>query len=113
MRQKPYRLALAAGVALGLTAAPTATAFAGEGPKTAPKVRDCDAWASYPNIKISAARGMTCRAAVRDMRRYRGNIHRTFRTPGGFRCTRISGGPLSGEWRCTDRPRAYRFEFGD
>ena len=56
---------------------------------------------------------MTCRAAMRDMRRYRGNIRRVFRTPGGFRCARVSGGTLGGQWRCVDRPRAYRFEFGD
>jgi hypothetical protein len=56
---------------------------------------------------------MTCRAAVREMRSYRGNISRRFRTPGGFRCSRVSGGPLGGQWRCARAPRAFRFEFGD
>jgi hypothetical protein len=76
-------------------------------------VVDCNAWASYPNIKISSARNMTCRAAVLDMRRYRGQIFRRFRTPGGFACARVSGGNLAGQWRCVSGAKAYRFEFAD
>jgi len=91
--------ALTAAVAIGF-ASPTG-------------VVDCKAWASYPNIKISSARNMTCRAAVLEMRRYRGQIFRRFRTPGGFVCTRVSGGSLVGQWRCVRGAKAYRFEFGD
>jgi hypothetical protein len=76
-------------------------------------VVDCNAWASYPNIKISSARNMTCRAAVVEMRRYRGQIFRRFRTPGRFTCTRVSGGQFGGQWRCVRATLAFRFEFGD
>ena len=67
----------------------------------------------YPNTLISSARNMTCRAAARELRRYRGSIHRRFRTPGGFQCRRVSGGRLGGQWRCVKGTRAFRFEFGD
>src|SRR3954470_15830476 len=77
------------------------------------KVRDCHAWASYPNVLISSARNMSCRAAKRDMRRYDRAIYRRFTTPGGFRCVRVSGGSLGGQWRCARGSRAYRFDFGD
>ncbi len=76
-------------------------------------VRDCNHFIRYPNTKVSSVRNMTCVAAVREMRRYRGNIHRRFRTPGGFVCGRVSGGPLGGQWRCVKGSRAFRFEFGD
>jgi hypothetical protein len=76
-------------------------------------VVDCNAWASYPNIKISSARNMTCRAAVVEMRRYRGQIFRRFRTPGRFTCARVSGGHFGGQWRCVRATLAFRFEFGD
>jgi hypothetical protein len=76
-------------------------------------VVDCHVFAHYPNVVITSARNMTCRAAARDMRRYRGSIKRRFRTPGGFLCYRVSGGPLGGQWRCVRGVRAYRFEFGD
>src|SRR5262249_24742336 len=39
---------------------------------------------------------MTCRAAAQDMRNYRGQIFRRFRTPGGFACSRVSGGQFGG-----------------
>ena len=76
-------------------------------------VVDCNSWASYPNIKISSARNMACRAAVVEMRRYRGQIFRRFRTPGRFTCSRVSGGQFGGQWRCVRATQAFRFEFGD
>jgi hypothetical protein len=76
-------------------------------------VRDCHVFVHYPNMVISSARNMTCRAAAQEMRRYRGSIHRRFRTPGGFLCGRVSGGRLGGQWRCVKGGRAFRFEFGD
>jgi hypothetical protein len=76
-------------------------------------VTDCHRWAYYPNVLISSARNMSCRAAARDMRRYRHSIDRSFRTPGGFRCRQQSGVPEGGQWRCVRGGRAYRFEFGD
>ncbi|MDQ5807164.1 MAG: hypothetical protein M3320_00655 [Actinomycetota bacterium] len=103
----PRRLAVTAAVtaALALPAAvPTAAPAA---------VVDCNTWAFYPNLKISSARNMTCKAAKRDIRRHREGISRTFRTPGGFRCRRVSGTELGGQWRCVKGAKAYRFEFGD
>lgn len=98
------RLAFAALLALTLAGGASARPDA---------VRDCNHFIRYPNTKVSSARNMTCTAAVREMRRYRGNIHRRFRTPGGFSCGRVSGGPLGGQWRCVKGSRAFRFEFGD
>jgi hypothetical protein len=76
-------------------------------------VVDCNHSAYGTNVIISSARNMTCRAAVRDMRRYRAPIYRHFRTPGGFACTRVSGMVYGGQWRCVRRTKAYRFEFAD
>src|SRR4051794_26218176 len=75
-------------------------------------VHDCSLVASATQV-ISSVRNMTCKAAKRDLNGYRGSIKRRFTTPGGFRCTRVSGGRLGGQWRCVDGGRAYRFEFGD
>jgi hypothetical protein len=75
-------------------------------------VRNCHAHADF-NILITSARNMSCNRARREMRRYKGSISRTFKTPGGFRCRRVSGGRLGGEWRCKKRHLAFRFEFGD
>lgn len=95
---------LAFAAALGVAAGPGVAAAA---------VVDCDVFAYEPNLKITSARNMTCRRAVREMRRYRGSVRRCFRTPGGFWCTRVSAGELGGQWRCVRRSRAFRFEFGD
>lgn len=73
----------------------------------------CHVWAKYPNTLISSARNMTCKAAAQEMRKYRGQISRTFNTPGRFRCSRVSGGQFGGQWRCVRGARAFRFEFGD
>ena len=35
------------------------------------------------NLLVSSARNMSCTAAKRELRRYRGSISRSFRTPGG------------------------------
>lgn len=77
------------------------------------RVIPCHTWASYPNVLISSARNMSCRAAAREMRTYRGSISPTFVIPGRFHCYRVSGGRLSGQWRCVRGTRAFPFEFGD
>jgi hypothetical protein len=87
-----------------------AAAFALAAPNS---VVNCHAYVRYPNTLISSARNMTCRAAAQDMRRYRGQISRRFRTPGGFVCSRVSGGQFAGQWRCATGTKAYRFEFRD
>ena len=90
-----------------------ALAGAGSAQAATDVVRNCHVFVHYPNTLISSARNMTCRAAARELRRYRGSIHRRFRTPGGFLCGRVSGGRLGGQWRCVKGGRAFRFEFGD
>jgi hypothetical protein len=99
------RVLLLAALGLALTAG---------GAQAAPAaVVDCHLWADYPNTLISSARNMTCKAAVTEMKRYRGQIFRRFRTPGGFICTRVSGVPEGGQWRCVRGTRAFRFDFRD
>ena len=72
----------------------------------------CHARADF-NLLISSARNITCKAAVRELRRYRGSIARRFRTRGGFTCYRVSGSRLAGQWRCVRGRQAFRFEFSD
>jgi hypothetical protein len=76
------------------------------------KVVDCSTYADFPNTKISSARGMTCAAAVKIMKSYRGEISPTF-TVQKFRCTQVSGSQFGGQWRCVRGARAFRFEFKD
>jgi hypothetical protein len=106
--RRPARLACPA-VVVALAGAALAPGPAA----AADTVVSCHTWASFPNVLISSARNMTCRAARKDMRSYRGQIFRTFKTPGGFRCGRVSGGRLGGQWRCVKKRNAYRFDFGD
>jgi hypothetical protein len=97
-----------------ITALLAALAVPAAGTTPAPAaVRDCHTFAYYPNLLISSARNMTCAAARRDLKRHKKGISRSFRTPGGFRCRRVSGTELGGQWRCVKRAKAYRFEFGD
>jgi hypothetical protein len=76
------------------------------------KVVDCSTYADHPNIKISSARGMTCAAAVKVMKSYRGNISPTIHAQ-GFTCRQVSGSQFGGQWRCAKGARAFRFEFKD
>jgi hypothetical protein len=76
------------------------------------KLRSCDTRADF-NLHISSARNMFCRTARRDLRRHRAPIAFSFRTPGNFRCMRVSGNALAGQWRCVKGRKAYRFEFSD
>ncbi len=69
--------------------------------------------AADSTIRVSSARNMTCRAAARDIHRFRGSISTHFRTPGGFRCRRVAGNRLEGQWRCVKGAEAYRIEFAD
>jgi hypothetical protein len=98
---------------LPLAIAAVFAAAAAAAPATPQGVVPCHVWAKYPNTLISSARNMTCKAAAREMRNYRGQISRTFDTPGRFHCSRVSGGTFGGQWRCVRGTRAFRFEFGD
>jgi hypothetical protein len=102
-------IALAAAVAAAAPGAAVGPTAFGALPA---RVVNCHARVDF-NVTISSARNMRCRTARRDMRRYRGSIARRFRTPGGFRCRRVSGTRLGGQWRCVRGRKAYRFEFGD
>jgi hypothetical protein len=74
--------------------------------------KKCNARVDF-NLKITAARGMRCKAARRVMVRYDGSISRRFRTQ-GFSCRLVKGRPISGIWRCKKgRTKAFRFAFGD
>ena len=99
--------------AIALGAAPGTSPGAASVGAEAARARNCDMFAYYPNLKITWARNMTCRAAKREMKRYNGSIKRRFRTPNGFDCRRVSGGELGGRWRCVKESRAFRFDFGD
>jgi hypothetical protein len=82
-------------------------------PAEAPaELRSCHTRADF-NLLISSARNMRCKTARRDLRRHVGSIGFSFPTPGGFRCTRVSGNALAGQWRCVKGRKAYRFEFSD
>jgi hypothetical protein len=99
-------LALAASAAL----APAASADTVTGGTAA--VIDCSAKVDY-NAYVSSARGMSCRSAAKDLRRYNGVLRQRFATPGGFSCYQVSGIEIAGQWRCVKGSRAYRFEFQD
>lgn len=85
-----------------LTLAPAAGAF----------VHDCARPQTFSNVVVSSVRNMSCSAARAVMRRHNRPISRSFVTS-GFRCTRVSGGELGGQWRCVRGVQAFRFEFGD
>jgi hypothetical protein len=76
------------------------------------EVHACHARVDF-NLLISSARNMSCRRAKRVMRHYRGSISYRFSAPEGFRCRRVSGNRLGGQWRCKKSYKAFRFEFGD
>jgi hypothetical protein len=76
------------------------------------KVVDCSTYSDFPNTRISSARGMTCAAAVKVMKSYKGEISKTF-TVQSFRCGQVSGSQYGGQWRCVRGARAFRFEFKD
>ena len=97
----------ASALAVALLAACAAAA-----PGAGARVVGCHVHSDF-NLLISSARNLSCRDAAREMRRYRGSISRSFRTPHHFRCTRVSGNRLGGQWRCVRRSKAFRFEFGD
>jgi hypothetical protein len=93
----------------------TATAFTGAltlSPPASAFVRDCARPQTFSNVVVSSVRNMSCSAARTVMRRHNRPISRSFVTS-GFRCTRVSGGALGGQWRCVRGVQAFRFEFGD
>ena len=76
------------------------------------RVHTCHS-SSSDNVQVSSARNMKCKTARKDIRRYHGSIKKHFTTPGGFKCHRVSGDRLAGQWRCVKGRKAYRFEFAD
>jgi hypothetical protein len=75
-------------------------------------LHDCDLKATN-TATISSSRDMSCETAASEMKRYRGEISKTFKTPGAFTCTQASGGQFGGQWRCVKGHKAFRFEFAD
>jgi hypothetical protein len=111
MPKIPVALTAVAALAAAAAFAPAASASPVVTGGTA-AVIDCNARVDF-NIHVSSARGMSCRSAAKDLRRYDGSIATRFRTPGGFACRRVTGVPQGGQWRCVSGSRAYRFEFAD
>jgi hypothetical protein len=110
MTKTRFFLPILAAVAATAALAPAASADPVTGGTAA--VIDCAARVDY-NAYVSSARGMSCRAAAKDLRRYRGVLRQRFSTPGGFSCYQVSGIDIAGQWRCVKGSRAYRFEFQD
>jgi hypothetical protein len=99
-------------VTVAILAGAVGTAVAGGPRAQAARLHLCRSRVDF-NLTVSSSRNMLCRTAAHDIRRYHGSIARRFTTPGHFRCHRVSGNRLAGQWRCVRRTRAYRFEFGD
>jgi hypothetical protein len=76
------------------------------------RATSCHSHADF-NVEVTSATNLTCSAAARDIRAYRGSIRTRFKTPGKFTCRRVAGERLEGRWRCTKGAKAYRFEFSD
>jgi hypothetical protein len=79
---------------------------------TAAAVVDCHSYSDYPNTLISSARGLSCAAATKVMKSYKGDISKTFKVQ-AFRCGQVSGSQYGGQWRCVNGAKAFRFEFKD
>lgn len=79
------------------------------------KVRNCHLRTVNDTTAILSARNMSCSAAQRALKRYKGPYGKHFTTPGGFRCTRTfsAGGGLVQQWRCRKGRRSFRVGFGD
>lgn len=58
---------------------------------------------------VTTVRNMPCGLAVADLTGYRRAFAVSFRTPGGFTCTRTYRRARGGGFRCADGTRAYRF----
>jgi hypothetical protein len=96
-----------------LAAAAVTMALLAVGASAAPsRVRGCNGKVDF-NVVISSARNMSCRNAVLEIKRYHSSFKYRFTTPHHFRCRRVSGNPLGGQWRCVRRSKAFRVEFGD
>ena len=103
----PAKLLCIAAVLVAIPAALAASAMTKADARSVTASAACRV-AAGPTVRITSVRNMSCRGAVTEMRRYRGSIGRTFRTPGGFSCSRVSGGRLAGVWRCVRGGRAFR-----
>ena len=70
----------------------------------------------YPGatpVFVTSARGLTCKAAAREQRRYQWTGENRFTTPGGYRCAPSGRGAIGYQLRCAKGSRAYRIEFDD
>ena len=78
-------------------------------------VIDCEAPAKRL-IEVTSVRSTTCLAARQDIDSFVDAFAPTFKTPGGYTCTRTlqheSQDPIESSWRCVMANRAYRFSRG-
>lgn len=74
-------------------------------------ILDCPVAGPEVNFANLSVRNMNCSTAVSLV----GSITTmdAYFTVGGFSCSRISGGDLGGQWRCTQGNEAFRFDWGD
>ncbi len=89
-------LAVAAGV---LSAAPSGARIA---------LLDCAAQGPTKTT-VTSVLNMPCGAAVQDLTAYGRPFALSFRTPGGFACTRTVRQSRRASYRCVSGPRVYRF----
>jgi hypothetical protein len=72
----------------------------------------CNVPAVLPNVQVTAAKGMGCGKANKELGRYNGDpTKKSFKTPGKFKCKRVKGNRSHGTWRCKKGDRQFRFEF--
>ena len=64
-------------------------------------------------VFVTSARGLTCRAAATEQRRYKWTGKNRFTTPGGYKCAPSGRGAIGYQLRCVKGSRAYRIEFED
>jgi hypothetical protein len=105
MRRVSIPLAVIALAAGGVAAGTAAEA----------KTRNCHVRPVNDTTAILSAKNMSCQAARRALRRYKGPYTKHFTTPGGFKCSRTyssSGGLVQG-WRCKKGRKSFRVGFGD
>jgi hypothetical protein len=64
-------------------------------------------------VFVTSARGLTCKAAAREQRRYQWTGENRLATPGGYGCVPSGRGTIGDQLRRVKGSRAYRIEFED
>lgn len=84
-------------------------------PASAAGVTQCKTkvYAGQSPVYVTSVRGLTCKSAAAEQRRYKWTGKNTFRTPGGYSCKPSGRGAVGYQIRCVKGARAYRIEFSD